>query len=407
MSTKRQLVASFCNAQYLHHNNHNHNHKLICMEEIGTQLFSIGKGQFSTVNCVRLHASTDSCPHRVVAIKRYDRSKLASRSAAIIREKKILMQLQNHKHIVHMYETRKDDAALYFLFAPYLAGSLHEHIIHGSSLPGAAVCRIYAIELISTLYYLATRHIVHRDIKANNILLDDTGHMVLSDFGSAAIATNEESDRALPDIVTITDCSLLPRFLTICGTEEYMAPEMRLLRDSVSESHQNKSLGYNVLVDWYSLGILMYEINYGALCKDVDYSAFAENNAGGYGPYIRHQLEDCLLASYPNLRHGSNMYILVQCNEMIVNLVADNPIDRFGVHSIQRILNHAYFFHNGSLAVNWHAIEESFPASNVQQHLLPMNKAIDFDRRIGWLDMIENNEDIDSENVDQALFESF
>jgi protein kinase A len=78
------------------------------------------------------------------------------------------------------------------------------------------------------LEYLHAQHIIYRDLKPENLLLDRHGHLKITDFGFA---------KEVPDITW-----------TLCGTPDYLAPEV------VS------SKGYNKSVDWWSLGILIFEM---------------------------------------------------------------------------------------------------------------------------------------------------
>jgi p70 ribosomal S6 kinase len=91
-------------------------------------------------------------------------------------------------------------------------------------------CRFYMAEMVLAIEYLHLIGIIHRDLKPENVLLAADGHLMLTDFGLAKETGSQETSR------------------TLCGTNEYMAPEM-LTRN-----------GYGKSVDWWAAGILMYEM---------------------------------------------------------------------------------------------------------------------------------------------------
>jgi serine/threonine protein kinase len=94
------------------------------------------------------------------------------------------------------------------------------------------VALFYACEILLALQFLHKRNIVYRDLKPENLLIDHEGHIKLADFGFAKYL---EDDRTF----------------TLCGTPEYLAPE--IVKGS-------KKTGYGKSVDWWALGILLFEM---------------------------------------------------------------------------------------------------------------------------------------------------
>ncbi|XP_069082283.1 ribosomal protein S6 kinase-related protein isoform X2 [Pleurodeles waltl] len=104
---------------------------------------------------------------------------------------------------------------------------------------GEETIRLFAAELVSVLGYLHDLGIVHRDVKMENILLDERGHIKVTDFGLSRQLRFGE------------------RAYTICGTLQYMAPEVL---------HGGP---YNHSVDWWSMGVLLYALAVGKLlCRN-------------------------------------------------------------------------------------------------------------------------------------------
>lgn len=107
--------------------------------------------------------------------------------------------------------------------------------------------RFYAAEIVLAIRYLHSLQVAHRDLKPENLLLDSEGHIKLSDFGFAKVITDKYlSFRSVHGHVFINLFAL--RTWTMCGTPEYIAPEVILSR------------GHDKAVDWWSLGVLIFEM---------------------------------------------------------------------------------------------------------------------------------------------------
>jgi len=123
---------------------------------------------------------------------------------------------------------------------------------------GEAWARFYVAELALALEHLHSHGVVYRDLKPENILLDGGGHVKLTDFGLSKDGLPVAGSVAGPVANSSSDllegewagpCNAARTF---CGTPEYLAPEMILNRRA--------GMGYSVAVDWWSLGIVSYEL---------------------------------------------------------------------------------------------------------------------------------------------------
>jgi serine/threonine-protein kinase len=187
----------------------------------------IGSGGMSTVYC-----ALDETLQRRVAIKLMNRE-VASDSAQLERfrrEARAVAQL-NHPHVVGVIDAGEDDARPYIVFEYVEGETLKERIRRQGRLdiPEAVA---YAIEIARALGAAHARHIVHRDVKPQNVLIDDEGSAKVTDFGIA---------RTLDEEGLTADGRVL-------GTTDYVSPEQALGHPVTGQS------------DLYSLGVVLYEM---------------------------------------------------------------------------------------------------------------------------------------------------
>jgi serine/threonine protein kinase len=146
-------------------------------------------------------------------------------------ERSILCEI-HHPYIVCLRFAFQSDEKLYLITDYYNGGSLFYHLRKSRGFSENRA-RFYAAELCLALSHLHEHHIIYRDLKLENVLMDQFGHIALTDFG-----LSKEG---------VDDVTLL-QLTTFCGTAEYIAPELL------------KGQKYGVGVDWWSFGVLLYEM---------------------------------------------------------------------------------------------------------------------------------------------------
>ncbi|KAI8364247.1 kinase-like domain-containing protein [Blakeslea trispora] len=201
-------------------------------EEVNFSHFRIlkilGKGAFGKVYQVQ-HVKRKE----LYALKVINKERCIQLDAVnnMIRERTIL-ECIDHPLICNMRFAFQDSLSLYMTMDLMSGGDLRSHLKQDHH---EHVIRFWMAELVCAIKYLHSQGIVHRDIKPDNILLDQEGHVHLGDFNIACHLPNKKQ-----------------RPLTsLSGTAVYFAPEMF------------KGSGYCEDIDWWSLGITFYECIYG------------------------------------------------------------------------------------------------------------------------------------------------
>uniref|UniRef100_A0A668AS75 Ribosomal protein S6 kinase n=1 Tax=Myripristis murdjan TaxID=586833 RepID=A0A668AS75_9TELE len=156
-------------------------------------------------------------------------------------ERQVLEHIRQSPFLVTLHYAFQTDTKLHLILDYVNGGELFTHLVQRVRFKEQEVA-LYSGEIVLALEHLHKLGIVYRDLKLENILLDSNGHVVLTDFG-----LSKEFDQ-------------VERAFSVCGTIEYMAPE-------IVEGGES---GHDKAVDWWSLGVLMYELLTGGSPFTVD-----------------------------------------------------------------------------------------------------------------------------------------
>ncbi|XP_074108098.1 serine/threonine-protein kinase 32A [Cotesia typhae] len=197
-------------------------------------LRAIGKGSFGKVCIVEKGERSG----KMYAMKYVHKSECAMRGALknVTREVEIMSKLE-HPFLVNLWFSFQDEEDLFMVTDLLLGGDLRYHIQQQVHFSEDSII-LFIAEIALALDYLKSRRIIHRDIKPDNILLDEEGHAHVTDFN---VATQLEDDQLAT---------------SISGTKPYIAPEIYMCSCEVHGGFQS---GYGYTVDWWSLGILAWE----------------------------------------------------------------------------------------------------------------------------------------------------
>uniref|UniRef100_A0A672TRW0 Protein kinase C n=1 Tax=Strigops habroptila TaxID=2489341 RepID=A0A672TRW0_STRHB len=259
----------------------------------------LGKGSFGKVFLAELK-STDQY-FAVKALKK-DVVLMDDDVECTMVEKRVLSLAWEHPFLTHVFCTFQTKENLFFVMEYLNGGDLMFHIqsCHKFDLPRAT---FYAAEIICGLQFLHSKGIIYRDLKLDNVLLDNEGHIKIADFGMC-------KENMFGDAKTST----------FCGTPDYIAPEILLGQK------------YNTSVDWWSFGVLLYEMLI------------------GQSPFHGQDEEEL----FQSIRMDNPFYprwLDKDAKDILLKLFVREPERRLGARG--NIRQHAFF-----QEINWEALEE-------------------------------------------------
>ncbi|XP_062368447.1 MAP/microtubule affinity-regulating kinase 4 isoform X3 [Cinclus cinclus] len=245
-------------------------------------LRTIGKGNFAKVKLAR-HVLTG----REVAIKIIDKTQLNPTSLQkLFREVRIMKGL-NHPNIVKLFEVIETEKTLYLVMEYASAGEVFDYLVsHGRMKEKEARAKFR--QIVSAVHYCHQKNIVHRDLKAENLLLDADANIKIADFGFS----NEFSRGSKLD--------------TFCGSPPYAAPEL----------FQGKKYD-GPEVDIWSLGVILYTLVSGSL------------------PFDGHNLKE-LRERVLRGKYRVPFYMSTDCENILRRFLVLNPAKRCTLEQIMK-----------------------------------------------------------------------
>ncbi|XP_051533801.1 serine/threonine-protein kinase MARK2-like isoform X13 [Myxocyprinus asiaticus] len=245
-------------------------------------LKTIGKGNFAKVKLAK-HVLTG----KEVAVKIIDKTQLNSSSLQKLFREVMIMKLLNHPNIVKLFEVIETEKTLYLVMEYASGGEVFDYLVaHGRMKEKEARAKFR--QIVSAVQYCHQKRIVHRDLKAENLLLDADMNIKIADFGFS------------------NEFTLGNKLDTFCGSPPYAAPEL----------FQGKKYD-GPEVDVWSLGVILYTLVSGSLPFD--------------GQNLKELRERVLRGKY-----RIPFYMSTDCENLLKKFLILNPTKRGSLEQIMK-----------------------------------------------------------------------
>ncbi|XP_078060826.1 protein kinase C iota type isoform X1 [Mustelus asterias] len=323
----------------------------------------IGRGSYAKVLLVRLKKT-----ERIYAMKVVKKELVNDDEDIdwVQTEKHVFEQASNHPFLVGLHSCFQTESRLFFVIEYVNGGDLMFHMQRQRKLPEEHA-RFYSSEISLALNYLHEHGIIYRDLKLDNVLLDSEGHIKLTDYGMC-------KEGLRPGDTTST----------FCGTPNYIAPEILRGED------------YGFSVDWWALGVLMFEMMAGRSPFDIVGSSDNPDQ----------NTEDYLFQVILEKQIRIPRSLSVKAASVLKGFLNKDPIDRLGCHPQTGFadIQGNPFFRN----VDWDLMEQRQVIPPFKPHISGEYGLDNFDSQFTNEPVQLTPDDDDAvKKIDQSEFEGF
>ncbi|XP_012696524.1 protein kinase C, delta b [Clupea harengus] len=267
-------------------------------------------------------------------------------------EKRVLALAWDNPFLTHLYSTFHTKEHLFFVMEYLNGGDLMFHIQDKGRFD-LYRATFYSAEIICGLQFLHSRGIIYRDLKLDNVMLDKEGHVKIADFGMCKENMIGEN-----------------RATTFCGTPDYIAPEILL------------GQRYSFSVDWWSFGVLLYEMLIGQ-------SPFQGDDEDELFESIRMDVPH-----YPR-------WITKEAKDLLEKLFERDPTRRLGI--VGNIRGHSFF-----KTINWPALEKREVSPPFKPKVKSPSDCSNFDREfLSEKPKLSHCDKTLIDSMDQTAFKGF
>ncbi|CAE7549064.1 pkgB [Symbiodinium pilosum] len=263
------------------------------VEKVGPNSFELvnllGRGSFGEVFQVK-HKRTG----KAYAMKVLQKSRIMSSNLLryAVTERNILAYIR-HPYIVSLHYAFQTPSHLVLVLQYCPRGNL-QHLITREKRLCEDLSRVYTAEILLALIHLHERHTVFRDLKPDNVVIDEAHHALLTDFGLSKEGVGQRGTKSF------------------CGSVAFLAPEILLRK------------GHNHTVDIYNLGVLLYDM------------------LTGLPPFYHHDRET-LFANIKHARLEVPLYVSRISRSFIEATMEREPAKRIGAHHTSDVKGHVFF----------------------------------------------------------------